>query len=146
MTDAQVEEVEVEEKKADPKADEAPNLVELLKDFDSAPGETEIEKWKQQFGEVFVSGFSETELFVWRPLSREEYVTMQKKMRAPVEGEEPMSDLDFEEAVVETCILWGSETGALKTKGGSVSTLSEQIMTNSNFMAPAMASVLVMKL
>jgi hypothetical protein len=134
MTDIQPEEPEV------------PNLVNLLKDFDGAPGEAEVEKWKQQFGEVFVSGFSETELFVWRPLSREEYVTMQKAMRAPKEGEEPMSDLDFEQAVVDTCMLWGSATDALKTKGGSVSTLSEQIMTNSNFMAPAMASVLVMKL
>jgi hypothetical protein len=125
---------------------EVPNLVNLLKDFTGAPGQTEIEKWKQQFGEIFVSGFSETELFVWRPLGRQEYVTLQKKMRAPKEGEEPMTDLDFEEAVVDACILWGSAMEALKHKGGSVSTLSEQIMTNSNFMAPAMASVLVMKL
>jgi len=125
---------------------EIPNLVNLLKDFTDAPGETQIEKWKQQFGEVFVSGFSETELFVWRPLGRDEYVMLQKKMRQQVEGQEAMSDLEFEQAVVDACVLWGSAMGALKSKGGSVSTLSEQIMTNSNFMAPAMASVLVMKL
>jgi hypothetical protein len=124
-----------------------PDLVNLLKDFDGAPGQAEIEKWKQQFGEVFVSGFSETELFVWRPLARDEYVAYQKKMRTPVkEGEEAMTDLDFEEAVVKKCVVWGSDMNILNTKGGSVSTLSEQIMTNSNFMAPAMASVLVMKL
>lgn len=68
-------------------------------------------------------------------------------MRAqPEEGKEPMTDLDFEDAVVGQCVLWGADMNILKNKGGSVSTLSEQIMTNSNFMAPAMASVFVMKL
>lgn len=124
-----------------------PDLVNLLKDFDGSPGQTDIEKWKQQHGEIFVSGFSESELFVWRPLTRAEYVSFQKQMRAPQEeGREPMSDLDFEDVVVNQCILWGSDMNTLKNKGGSVSILSEQIMTNSNFMAPAMASVLVMKL
>lgn len=139
MTDT---EVQVQEEQAQP---EVPNLVDLLKDFEDSPDQTQIEKWKQQFGEIFVSGFSETELFVWRPLSRSEYVTLQKKMRSP-DANEQLSELEFEEEVVRHCILWGSAMGALKNKGGSVSTLSEQIMTNSNFMAPAMASVLVMKL
>lgn len=139
MTDVQPEVQEQEQP-------EVPNLVNLLKDFDDAPGEAQIEKWKQQFGEVFVSGFSEEELFVWRPLNRGEYVSLQKQMRAPADGQEPLSDLDFEEAVVEKCVIWGSAMDSLKTKGGSVSTLSEQIMTNSNFMAPATASLLVMKL
>ncbi len=70
---------------------EVPNLVDLLKDFEGSPGETQREEWKQQFGEIFVSGFSETELFVWRPLGREEYVKMQKKLRAPpAEGSRPV--------------------------------------------------------
>jgi hypothetical protein len=129
-----------------PEQPEVPNLINLLKGFADAPGEVQIEKWKQQFGEIFVSGFCETELFIWRPLGREEYVAFQKKLRNPKEGEEPLTDLDFERVVVEKCVLWGSAMGALKTKGGSVTTLSEQIMTNSNFMAPAMAAVLVMKL
>jgi hypothetical protein len=122
----------------------APNLVDLLKDFKDAPADTDIEKWKQKFGETFVSGFSETELFVWRPLSRMEYVELQKKLVAQV-PEAPFTDWDFEEAVVKICVLWGSDDTLIK-KGGSISTLSEQIMTNSNFMAPQMASVLVMKL
>ena len=136
-----------EVKQPEEQSPEAPNLVKLLEEFDGSPGAAEIEKWKQQFGEVFVSGFSETEMFLWRPLNRKEYVGLQKKMRTPVQEEEQQfTDLDFEEAVVGCCLLWGSDEKILKSKGGSVSTLSEQIMTNSNFMAPAMASVLVAKL
>lgn len=136
-----------ETKQSEEQVPEVPNLVKLLEEFDNSPGASEIEKWKQQFGEVFVSGFSETEMFVWRPLNRKEYVELQKKMRNPTqENEQQFTDLDFEEAVVGCCLLWGSNEKILKNKGGSVSTLSEQIMTNSNFMNPAMASVLVMKL
>jgi hypothetical protein len=139
--------VKEEQKQPETQESEVPNLVKLLEEFDNSPGAAEIEKWKQQFGEVFVSGFSETDIFVWRPLNRKEYVELQKKMRTPAqENEQQFTDLDFEEAVVNQCILWSSDEKILKNKGGSISTLSEQIMTNSNFMAPAMASVLVMKL
>ena len=140
MTDTEVQAPEEQQ-------EGVPDLVNLLRDFDGSPTQTDIEKWKQQHGEIFVSGFSESELFVWRPLTRAEYVFLQKQMRTPQEeGRQSMTDLDFEDAVVEKCILWGSEMNALKNKGGSVSTLSEQIMTNSNFMAPNVASLFVMKL
>ena len=123
-----------------------PDLANMLKDFENAPSETQIEKWKQQYGEVFVSGFSETELFVWHPLSRPKYVELQKQMRAQATSEMALTELDFEQAVVDSCLLWASNSNSLSSKGGSVSTLSEQIMINSNFMAPAMASVLLTKL
>ena len=124
-----------------------PNLVELLKGFENAPTATEIEKWKERYGEVFVSAFSETEVFVWRPLGRLEFYELQKKMRlAASKQAEEFTELHFEEAVVDTCILWSSALGNLKTKGGSYTTLSEQIMANSNFMDQSMAAVLVMKL
>jgi len=124
-----------------------PDMVQLLSTFEDAPSQTDIESWKQRFGEIFVSGFSETEMFVWRPLQRGEYVTLQKKLREPIKetGEQP-SELDFEEWVTQTCILWSSNKKICTLKGGTIATLSEQIMTNSNFMQPNLAAMLVMKL
>lgn len=127
---------------------QVPDLAQMLKEFDGAPDNTQVEKWKERYGEVFVSGFSETELFLWRPIGRAEYVGLQKKMRSvPATPEDQSStEFEFENSIVTTCVLWSSDGQSLERKGGSVSTLSEQIMTNSNFMGSAMASVLVMKL
>ena len=138
-----------EEKKEDLKVEQAiPDMVKLLATIPNAPNQVDIEKWKEKFGEIFVSGFSETELFIWRPLQRGEYVALQKKLREPPKDQnsEPHSDLEFEEWVTQTCILWSSNVQTCVLKGGSVSTLSEQIMQNSNFLAPQVASMLVMKL
>jgi hypothetical protein len=135
------------EKPVEPAAPVIPDMVQLLSTFENSPSQTDIESWKQKFGEIFVSGFSETEMFVWRPLQRGEYVSLQKKLREPSKetGEQP-SELDFEEWVVQTCILWSSNKKICLQKGGTVTTLSEQIMTNSNFLNPQMAAMLVMKL
>jgi len=125
---------------------ETPDLKSILKDYPDAPNDTDIEKWKQQFGEVFTSGFSEEELFVWHPLSRADYLELQKKTRVMPQQGEQQSDFDFEKAVIDTCLLWAADKTVFERKGGSIPTLSEQIMMNSNFMNPAMASMLVMKL
>lgn len=126
---------------------EVPDLAAILSQFPGAPNQQEIEKLKQQYGEVFCSGFSNTELFIWRPLSRREYVNLQKDLRQqPAPGKEAPSEFDFEEQVVKTCTLWTSDEETLFKKGGSIGTLSEQIMMHSNFMNSAMAATLVVKL
>lgn len=124
----------------------APDLAGLLAVFPGAPDKAQLESWKEQFGEIFCSGFSETELFIWRALSRREYVGLQKQLRqSPQQGQEPLNELDYEEMVVSTCTLWSSVQDVTR-KGGSISTLSEQVLMNSNFMPPQMASAFVIKL
>lgn len=131
--DAQVEEQQVER----------PAFEAYLEGIPGAPGKDQIEKWKQQFGEVLCSGFSETELFIWRPITRAEFVNLQTIM-----AQQEATQFEFEERLVEACVLWASPAGqqSLQTKAGSLSTLQEQIMQNSNFMNPAVASALVIKL
>ncbi len=135
-----------EVKETEQKEEGAPDLAGLLGVFPGAPGQDQLELWKQQHGEIFCSGFSETELFVWRALSRREYVNLQKLLRTPPQqGQEPMNELDYEEQVVRACLLWSSVPDITR-KGGSISTLSEQVLMNSNFMPPAMASAFVIRL
>ena len=121
------------------------SLAILLSEFPQSPSESNIERWKQNHGEVYCSGFSEEELVVWRPINRKEFVDLQETVQS---SSEAVSNFDLEEQVVSKCILWSSPKGeqALEHKAGSLTTLNEQIMQNSNFINPQMASALVVKL
>lgn len=138
MTTENKKEVQSEEK------DVQKELSGYLSDFPGAPSKEEVEQLKQQYGEVLCSGFSDTELFIWRPITRAEFISLQ----AELTKQEGATQFDLEENTVKLCLLWSSLEGsaALENKAGSLPTLHEQIMQNSNFMNPAMASALVIKL
>ena len=137
--------MEEEVKQEETLEDEGPNLSSVLAAFNNSPSEEMINSWKKQFGDVFCSGFSDTELFVWRPLNRKEYIEMQM---ASSQSETVISQYEMEEHLVRQCILWSSDDGrmSLTQKAGSLSTLQEQILQNSNFVAPQVAARLVFKL
>jgi len=118
-------------------------LAAILAEFPQSPTEVRIEQWKQNHGEVYCSGFSEEELVVWRPINRREFVQLQETVQGA-----SVSTLELEEEVVNKCLLWTSPKAriALEHKAGSLTTLNEQIMQNSNFINPQMASALVVKL
>lgn len=132
-----------EEKVAEEAA--VPSFVELLKNFEGAPDQVQIDAWKGQFGDVFCSAFSETELYIWRPLNRQEWREHQVMLS---QAETQVDPFQIEEEVVGSCMLWMSTPGekALTLKAGSASTLHEQLLQNSNFVDPRLASNLVVKL
>ena len=136
-------EAQVEQKAEESVDKEKPGFEEYMKDIPGAPTKDQIETWKQQFGDVLCSAFSETEIFIWRPVTRAEFVGLQAAM-----AQQEVTQFDFEDKLVETCALWVSPLGeeSLQTKAGSLSTLQEQIMQNSNFMNSAVAASLVIKL
>jgi hypothetical protein len=131
---------------AEPQQEEKkePTLRDILDALPGAPSEEQIEEWKQEHGEVFCSGLSTTEIYVFRPVSRQEFVAQQMQLAQAQDA----TQFHAEEMVVESCLLWGSDDGmkSLQTKAGSLSTLHEQIMQNSNFVNPSVASALVIKL
>ena len=115
-----------------------------MKDLAGAPSQEQIEQWKAQFGEVFVSGFSEEELFIWKPVNRAEWIELQKIAGNP---DKPITQFEFEELVCDSCILWKSVTCSWdKGKAGTPGSLQEQILQNSNFLSPQGAQLLVAKL
>lgn len=125
----------------------AQDLANHLASYPGAPNSQQIESWKQQYGDIYCSGFSDNELFIFRPLNRREYVSLQKELNTPPTqaNQEPMNNFDFEEKVAKACLLWSSVNN-LDSKGGTLSTLSEQVMQNSNFTNPQLAAALVVKL
>jgi len=139
MSDQQVAEPQAkkEEKRED-------GLADILHKYPSAPSQEQIEQWKTEFGEVFVSGFSEEHLYIWRPISRPEWVQLQAMAADP---EAQMTQYRFEEMVCDTCVLWRSiNVPWAKGKAGTPTSLQEQILQNSDFLSPQAASLLVAKL
>lgn len=147
MTEQTVENTEsVETDIGEEVADEgSKNLATLLSEFPQSPTDVKIDQWKQSHGEIFCSGFSEEELVVWRPINRREFVQLQEHVQS---ANQPISNFELEEQVVGKCILWSSPKAktSLEHKAGSLTTLNEQIMQNSNFVNPQMAAALVVKL
>jgi hypothetical protein len=130
---------EKEEKKK--KKEEKESIATDLRQHPNAPSQEVIDQWKAKFGEVFVSGFSQEEMFIWRPVTREEWGKLQQMS---VDAEVPMTQLQYEELLCNLCTLWKSVD--ILAKGGTASTLYEQILLNSNFLPAQAASMLVMKL
>jgi hypothetical protein len=128
--------------KQEKKEEEVNSLADMLKQCQGAPSEEQIEQWKTQFNEVFASGFSEEEMFVWRPISRQEWINLQTYAT-----EQGFTQYKLEETVCEMCVLWRSTTHPWhEGKAGTASTLYEQVLQNSNFCSPQAASMLVAKL
>ena len=129
------------EKKEEAKTEERPTLQQILEKL-GGPAQSQIEDWKTEFGEVLVSGFSDKEVYVWRPLTRGEYVGKQVQL-----NEGKLDNFEYEYSILETCLLWPRlSQKELERKGGTIPTLAEQIMQGSNFLNPAQASQIVYKL
>ena len=127
---------------AEEKEEAALTVTDLLSVIPGAPGPEQIESWKQEHGEIFCSALSNTELLIFRPLKRREFLELQ------LMAQQQTTPVDGEELLVKKCVLWGSDTAlkSLDNKAGSLSTLQEQILQNSNFVAPNVAAALVVKL
>lgn len=134
---------EVEDKEDTQPEEEIKTVDQALKAFPGAPKNDQLEAWKQTYGEILCSGFSETELFVFRPVRREEWINLQGYVQ-----QQGLNQFQVEEQVAQQCVLWASEQGqrSLENKAGSLSTLYEQILQVSNFMGPAMAASYVARL
>lgn len=121
-------------------------LVDLLKQQQDYPGEAQIQVWKQQHRDVFVSGLAENEFFVFRALKRAEWRQLQARREDP---KEQLDQMKQEEVICEICVLWPKITPEYWVNGakaGTASTLAEQVMAHSHFMAPQLAAALVQKL
>lgn len=145
----EVEEPEVlEQKEEEKKESSEKTLGEALQAFPDSPNDADIEKWKQEFGEVLCSTMSETELYIFRPITRQEFVNLQLHITKAQQQGNVITNYDVEQKVVETCVLWASPPGveSLERKAGTLTALNEQIMQQSNFVNPAFASQYVVKL
>lgn len=152
---ASSDEAETGQIEANPK----PDLISMIKDLPDAPNQAVIDGWKAKYGDVYVSGFSETEIYIWRAINRAEYKQMQiqqQMLAAQADAEQKLDSkvtmaiegqFDQEDQMVAKCLLWPKlSVEELQKKAGTIPSLLEQLTQQSNFLSPQQASVLVMRL
>lgn len=95
--------------------------------FEDGPTTNQVEKWKSQFGSVYMTELDD-DVFIWRTITRVEYKGVLKAKNADA--------LYREERICELCVLWPKDYNFLAMgsgKAGIPSLLSEQIMDKSGF-------------
>jgi len=117
---------------------------ERLFALEGAPTQDDVDVWKKLHGDVFVSTLSPTEIFIFRSLNRAEFREAQELQAQRMQAGLAVHQFDEEEATVKSCVLFASVD--LLEKAGTVPTLLEQLLVNSNFIPPQVAMSLVAKL
>lgn len=125
-----------EESTETPQPSQKDALLDALGALENSPDPAQIAGWKEAFGGVYIAAFDADEVFVFRSLNRAEYRDIQTTDFEPME---------YEETVVKKCLLFSS-VNSLEQKAGTIPSLLEMIMQNSNFVPPQIAAQLVSKL
>lgn len=118
----------------------ADKLKALLQKFTNKPSAEEIESLKARHGDIFLSALSDDEVFLFRALTRSEHRNLNS-----LAAEEKINPDDLDSLTVDQCVLWKSVTN-IESKAGTIPSLYEQIMQNSNFLPPQVLTNLVTKL
>ena len=128
VAEQEVENVEEQEVLESLISDEliGPDGEELL--FPNGPSVAKVEEWKSLYnGEVYLTEFEE-EIFLWRPMSRQEYKKIMKVPNA--------DNFYKEERICETVILFPERYNfqdMSSGKAGIPTLLSEYVMAKSGF-------------
>jgi len=96
--------------------------------FPEGPTMNQIDQWKEEYGQIYMTEVTEEDIFLWRILSRKEFKDIMKLGEADA--------LYREEKVCEKCILWPEEYSfeeITNGKAGAPTVLAEQIMEKSGF-------------
>ena len=99
------------------------SAIELLRDqFPDIDGI--VEAAKKEYGEVYLYIFSETEFYIYRPITRKEYVSAAATCS---------TEFELEETVCSTCVVYASTPIVDSSKAGTFTVLFNLIQYASNF-------------
>jgi hypothetical protein len=99
-----------------------------------------VKKWKEHFGEVYVTSISYDKHIAWRVLTRLEYKNIVKKMEQLIQAGQLSSaeaNMWNEEAIAELCILF-PEYQRIDMNGvmaGVPSLIAQEVLEASGFVA-----------
>lgn len=130
---AEAEAVENEEEYDSEKMDPEEEL------WPGGPNFAQINAWKKEHGDVYVTSVTPTHHIVWRTITRFEYRRLvklleQKLAQGQSQGE---ANMDNEESIAEMCILYPpySRQNGAADLAGVASTISQQVMEASAFVS-----------
>jgi hypothetical protein len=123
------------------KKEKEDHILKTFLSLENKPTQEHIDKWKVQFGDVYLVSLSEKENFVFRPLKRQEW----KQLLAAIVK---LPEVKKTDAIAMKGVVWPKLTdasvGALTA--GATETLRALILEASNFIEPERAIQLVRKL
>jgi hypothetical protein len=109
--------------------------IEDLKRVPGAPSQEQIDAWKQQFGKIYVLPLSMTEAYVWRYITRAEWMSLMSNQ------ELVSNETMLQTQIVQRALLW-PKFGPVElqsSRAGLIPTLFGVIMQGSYFLAPEVA-------
>lgn len=108
--------------------------------FPGGPKWKQVNAWKEEHGDVYVTSFSPESHHIWRTLTRFEYKRLVKNMEMSLStGQVTQAEANFnnEELMCEICVLFPPMTKAQMSgdQAGIASIISQEIMEASGFVA-----------
>ena len=130
-----VEEIPVEEQ-----SKSVEDLDDAQEIWEGGPTAGEIKRWKEVYGDIYVTSLSFDKHIVWRVLSRLEYKNLVKKMEQLVQAGQLSSaeaNMWNEEAIAELCMLYPEydRNNPAGVMAGVPSLISQEVLEASGFVA-----------
>lgn len=104
--------------------------------FEGGPNFGQVNAWKEQYGQVYVSEFF-GKYVVWRPLSRFEYRRLVKNLEQALstgQVSQAEANLNNEESIAELCVLFPPyDRRDTKNMAGIASSIAQSVMDTSGF-------------
>lgn len=116
---------------------------------EDSPSRAEIEAWKEEHIAVFAMPLgSEEDIFVFRSVTRAEWMNLRLTLSQRAQNGENVDEEDLMRGIVDSCVLWatGPVIQATEIKAGTIETMYEVIRIHSNFLNPAAAASMVIRL
>lgn len=125
-------------------SDEDYRAVEDLDDdepiWEGGPVAADIKRWKEQYGDIYVTSLTYDKHIVWRVLNRLEYKSIVKKMEQLIQAGQLSSaeaNMWNEETIAEMCILYPQYDKRMLSgsMAGMPSLISQEVLEASGFVA-----------
>jgi hypothetical protein len=140
----QEEEEQVEERETPDKGDEKPFDIYDYIESVGGPSKQDVEDYKARQGNLYALPINENEVYLYRPLKRNEWNQLQTMFAKAAN----LSEDARQEKIVLTCLVWPrlSEEDLQNDDAGVLPSLYEAIMYSSKFMPTQMIINLVSRL
>lgn len=96
-----------------------------------------INKWKDEYGDIYVTEYSPAKYCVWRTLGRHEYRRLVKNLEQSLSSgvSQAEANMNNEETITEMCMLFPRYTRTVESMAGLASTIAQQVMEASAFVS-----------
>lgn len=105
--------------------------------WEGGPTVGDMQQWKEEYGDVYITSVTPERHIVWRTLTRFEFKAISKQLEQMIgsgQMSEAMANLENEEQITELCVIYPEyDRKDKKMMAGIASIISSQVMEASGF-------------